>query len=220
MWQDYQLIFCGSFHNYSLIFGIILHDWGLIFGVLSHNGDAVSSSFFLNTQLDDRLRLRCHSTVLHIPPKRSHVAGRHVVSAEEEWPNPGWCIFRLKMIARDSVVGRKTNTKCYGSHWLMRQVQLFGQRSGYMHVVHPEIWGLLCFPVERVHHVLPTDRFTFSQNLFRNGWRRFCRSQRPCGLGHEMSSFARTLRSLVRIQLKAWMSVCVYSVFVWCPVCR
>jgi hypothetical protein len=32
------------------------------------------------------------------------------------------------------------------------------------------------------------------------------------GLRHELSSFARTLRSWVRIQLKAWMSVCDYSV--------
>jgi hypothetical protein len=187
---------------------------------LFHNGDAVSSSFFFNTQLYGRWRLRCHCTVLRIPPQRSHVAGRHVVSAEQEWPNPGWCIFRLNMITRDSVVGRKPNTKRYGSHWLVRQVQLFGQRSGYMHVVHPEIWGLLCFLVERVHHVLPTDRVTFSQNLFRYGWRRFCRSQRACGLGHEISSLPQELGSGVRIPLKARMSVCVYSVFVWCPACK
>jgi hypothetical protein len=37
------------------------------------------------------------------------------------------------------------------------------------------------------------------------------------GLRHEPSSPARTLRSLVRIPLLAWMSVCVYSVFV--PSC-
>jgi hypothetical protein len=36
----------------------------------------------------------------------------------------------------------------------------------------------------------------------------------PCGLSHELSSLARTLGSWVRIALKAWMSVCVYSVFV------
>jgi hypothetical protein len=34
------------------------------------------------------------------------------------------------------------------------------------------------------------------------------------GLKHEPSSPARTRRSWVRIPLKAWMSVCVYSVFV------
>jgi hypothetical protein len=31
---------------------------------------------------------------------------------------------------------------------------------------------------------------------------------------HELFSFARTLRSLVRIPLRAWIFVCVYSVFV------
>jgi hypothetical protein len=36
-----------------------------------------------------------------------------------------------------------------------------------------------------------------------------CWSQR-----HELSSLARTLGSWVRISLKAWMSVCVYSVYV------
>jgi hypothetical protein len=43
---------------------------------------------------------------------------------------------------------------------------------------------------------------------------RTCRSQWPRGLSHELSSLARTLGSWVRIPLKAWMSVCVYSVFV------
>jgi hypothetical protein len=41
-----------------------------------------------------------------------------------------------------------------------------------------------------------------------------CRSQWPRGLRHELSSLARTLGSWVRIPLEAWMSVCVYSVFV------
>jgi hypothetical protein len=36
----------------------------------------------------------------------------------------------------------------------------------------------------------------------------------PRGLRHELSSFARTLGSWFRIPLDAWMSVCVYSVFV------
>jgi hypothetical protein len=40
------------------------------------------------------------------------------------------------------------------------------------------------------------------------------RSQWPRGLRHELSSNARTLGSWVRIAPKAWMSVCVYSVFV------
>jgi hypothetical protein len=41
-----------------------------------------------------------------------------------------------------------------------------------------------------------------------DGW-----SQWPRGLEHEMSSPAWTLGSWVRISLEAWMSVCVYSVF-------
>jgi hypothetical protein len=41
-----------------------------------------------------------------------------------------------------------------------------------------------------------------------------CRSQWPRGLKHELSALARTLGSWVRISLKAWMSVCVYSLFV------
>jgi hypothetical protein len=40
------------------------------------------------------------------------------------------------------------------------------------------------------------------------------RSQGLRGLRHESSSLARTLGSWVRIPLKAWMFVCVYSVFV------
>jgi hypothetical protein len=40
------------------------------------------------------------------------------------------------------------------------------------------------------------------------------RSQCPRCLRHEMSSPARTLGSWIRISLKAWMSGCVYSVFV------
>jgi hypothetical protein len=42
----------------------------------------------------------------------------------------------------------------------------------------------------------------------------YSRSQRPRLLTHKLSSPARTLGSWVRIPLEAWMSVCVYSVFV------
>jgi hypothetical protein len=41
-----------------------------------------------------------------------------------------------------------------------------------------------------------------------------CRSQWLRGLRHELSSLARILGSWIRIPLMAWMSVCVYSVFV------
>jgi hypothetical protein len=40
------------------------------------------------------------------------------------------------------------------------------------------------------------------------------RSQWPRGLRHELSSLAHTLGSWVRIPIEAWMSMCVYSVFV------
>jgi hypothetical protein len=56
---------------------------------------------------------------------------------------------------------------------------------------------------------------------FRDAYRMFegdkffwVRSQRTLGLRHELSSLARTLCSWVRIPLKAWISVCVYSVCV------
>jgi hypothetical protein len=40
------------------------------------------------------------------------------------------------------------------------------------------------------------------------------RSQWPHSIRHELSSPAQTLGSWFRIPLEAWMSVCVYSVFV------
>jgi hypothetical protein len=42
------------------------------------------------------------------------------------------------------------------------------------------------------------------------------RPQWPRGLRHELSSPTRALGWWVRIPLKAWMSVCVYSVYVVC----
>jgi hypothetical protein len=44
-------------------------------------------------------------------------------------------------------------------------------------------------------------------------------SQWPLGLRHEPSSPARILGSGVRVPLEAWMSVCVYSVFVLFRMC-
>jgi hypothetical protein len=47
------------------------------------------------------------------------------------------------------------------------------------------------------------------------------RSQWPRGLSHELSSLARTLRSWVRIPLKAWMSVsCAFTLSLCYSVCR
>jgi hypothetical protein len=55
--------------------------------------------------------------------------------------------------------------------------------------------------------LLHADFFiAYSLNLSRSQW--------PRCLGHELSSRVQTLGSWVRIPLKAWMSVCVYSVFV------
>jgi hypothetical protein len=46
------------------------------------------------------------------------------------------------------------------------------------------------------------------------------RSQWPRGLRHELSSLARTLRSWVRILLKAWMStLCAFILCLCCSVC-
>jgi hypothetical protein len=50
--------------------------------------------------------------------------------------------------------------------------------------------------------------------LFLSGNNSISRSQWPRGLRHELSSLARTLGLWVRIPLRAWMSVCIYSVFV------
>jgi hypothetical protein len=52
--------------------------------------------------------------------------------------------------------------------------------------------------------------FMYLNCSFFNGW-----SQRPLGLRHELSSLPRTLGSWIRIPLKEWVSVCVYSVFVF-----
>jgi hypothetical protein len=49
-------------------------------------------------------------------------------------------------------------------------------------------------------------------------WKR--RSEWTRGLRHVLSSPAQTLGSWVPIPIKAWMSVCVYSVFVLFCVCR
>jgi hypothetical protein len=101
--------------------------------------------------------LRWHCTVLHVPPEYSHVAGWHIVSAEQERPNPGRRTLHLSIITCNCVVWRELNAKCYRTHRLVCQVQLLSQCSSHMHVIHPEIWGVLGYPVQRIHHVLPTQ---------------------------------------------------------------
>jgi hypothetical protein len=54
---------------------------------------------------------------------------------------------------------------------------------------------------------------TLSVSLFHFQWPILSRSQSPRGLRHEPSSPAQTLGSWARIPLEAWISVCVYSVF-------
>jgi hypothetical protein len=41
----------------------------------------------------------------------------------------------------------------------------------------------------------------------------FCRSQWPRSLGHELSSPPQPLGLWIRVPLGAWISVCLYSVF-------
>jgi hypothetical protein len=55
----------------------------------------------------------------------------------------------------------------------------------------------------------------FSLFFFIWWFRSLCSLQWLHGLRHELSLLARKLGSCVRISLKAWMSVCVYSVFVF-----
>jgi hypothetical protein len=63
-------------------------------------------------------------------------------------------------------------------------------------------------------HVTSPECLPIRNKQFRVTIASDCRSQWPRGLRHEPSSPARTLESWVRIQFEAWMSVCVYSVFV------
>jgi hypothetical protein len=59
-----------------------------------------------------------------------------------------------------------------------------------------------------VHRKVERKKMLKSSNI------KYYQSQWPRGIRHEMSSPAQTLGSWVRIPLKAWMFVWVYSVFV------
>jgi hypothetical protein len=59
-----------------------------------------------------------------------------------------------------------------------------------------------------------TTIFQSEVKQFMRGRRKNRRSQWPHGLRNELPPPARTLGSWVRDPLEAWMSVCVYSVFV------
>jgi hypothetical protein len=58
-------------------------------------------------------------------------------------------------------------------------------------------------------------------NLYKIWYIYDCRSQRPRGVRHELSSPSQSLGSWVRIPLEAWMSVlCAFILCLFCPVCR
>jgi hypothetical protein len=61
---------------------------------------------------------------------------------------------------------------------------------------------------------LVTESTIFVKRNFSGNYITCCRSQSPRGLRHELFSPAWTLGSWVRIPLKAWMFVYVYSMFV------
>jgi hypothetical protein len=63
-------------------------------------------------------------------------------------------------------------------------------------------------------HAVPCVIDLIISNIFFHIKQCTSRSQRPHDLRHEPSSPARTVGSWIRIPLNAWMSLCVYSVFV------
>jgi hypothetical protein len=80
----------------------------------------------------------------------------------------------------------------------------------YFCVPYSELNDIFSFVKIKISPDLPDEKIR-SRLIFRLiryiGW-----SQCPRGLRHELSSPARTLVSWVRIPLKAWMYVCIYSV--------
>jgi hypothetical protein len=100
--------------------------------------------------------------------------------------------------------------------------------------------GNSCRNCPRILHIQPVDESFIGPCLYPEGTKMeqwnvkvqfslyfsfSCRSQRPRGLRHELSSFAPMLGSWVRIPLRAWMfGVCVCArarlFCLYCPVCR
>jgi hypothetical protein len=81
---------------------------------------------------------------------------------------------------------------------------------------HPREVRLLYEPQYVILRVgnLTEEKSRASMSEFPTGVYEYRRSQWPRGLRHELSSLARTLGSWVRIPLKRWTFVRVYSVFV------
>jgi hypothetical protein len=74
-----------------------------------------------------------------------------------------------------------------------------------------DMWRLLWFEHEVIHQYTNAWSWNiyFCVSRCKESW-----SQWPRGLRHEPSSPAPTLESWVLIPLEAWMSVCVYSVYI------
>jgi hypothetical protein len=72
---------------------------------------------------------------------------------------------------------------------------------------------IFCIKIANVWRIM-TKYFIVGTEFFHHSYKQECRLQWPRVLRHELSSPAQTLGSWVRIPLEAWMSVCVYSVFV------
>jgi hypothetical protein len=86
----------------------------------------------------------------------------------------------------------------------------FGTEINYN---HRYILGVEYFRESSITGMGTVRNFEITLYRFKAGRIYTCRSQWPRGLRHKLSSLARTLASWVRIPLKTWMSVCVYSVF-------
>jgi hypothetical protein len=81
-------------------------------------------------------------------------------------------------------------------------------------LVDVTVLGLICVEFFSGFNVYLNFRSWFMLCFVYMSYLCWCRSQWPRGLNHEPSSPAQTLGVWVRIPFEAWMSVCVYSVFV------
>jgi hypothetical protein len=85
------------------------------------------------------------------------------------------------------------------------------------HTIHGRIRHSPLRPIRSKHHGNKTHSIEYpiesaQRKYFTHVLEGYGRSQWPRGLRHEPSSTARTLGSWVRISLKLWVPLCVYSV--------